>query len=46
MIVDIDKWGSPVANQHEIRSIPALWLYDGTELKSKDLKQVWAFLHK
>jgi len=46
VIVDIDKWGSPVASQHNIRSLPSLWLYDGTELKSKDSRKVWAFIHK
>ena len=46
LIIDIDKWGSPVAEQHEIRSIPALWLYDGTELKSKDSRKVLALLQK
>ena len=28
--IDIDKWGSAVARQYAIRSLPTLWLYDGT----------------
>ena len=28
--IDIDKWGSAVARQYVIRSLPTLWLYDGT----------------
>ena len=28
--IDIDKWGSAVARQYAIRSLPTVWLYDGT----------------
>ena len=40
LIVDIDRWGSPVAKQYSINSIPAAWLYDGTEQVSTDLRDV------
>ena len=36
--IDIGRWGSPVAEQYGIRSIPALHLYDGKKLVSKDSK--------
>ena len=44
--IDIDKWGSPVAQQYEIRSLPSLWLYDGDTLMSEDKNEVIAFLQK
>jgi hypothetical protein len=28
--IDIDKWSSAVARQYAIRSLPTVWLYDGT----------------
>ncbi len=28
--IDIDKWGSPVANQYGINRLPTVWLYNGT----------------
>lgn len=36
--IDIDSWGSAVARQHGIRSIPQLWLYDGKELVTQDTR--------
>ena len=40
LIVDIDSWGSPVAKQHGIRSIPALWLFDGRQRVTTNTGQV------
>ena len=28
--IDIDQWGSAVARQYGIRSLPTVWLYNGT----------------
>lgn len=42
--VDIDRWGSPVASQYGIDSLPALYLYEDGELVSKDLQEVWGKL--
>ena len=38
--VDIDKFGSDVARQYNIRRLPTLWLYDGDELVSKDTREI------
>ncbi len=38
--IDIDRWGSDVAKQYSIRSIPALWLYDGRKRVSSDTGDV------
>lgn len=38
--IDIASWSSPVAKQFGIRSIPALWLYEGTERVSTDTRDV------
>jgi thiol-disulfide isomerase/thioredoxin len=38
--IDIKRWGSPVADQYAITSIPQLWLYDGTRLVSRDVNDV------
>ena len=38
--IDIDQWGSPVAKQYGIRSLPALYLYEGTRLVSQDTSDV------
>lgn len=32
--VEIADWSCPAAEQHGIRSLPALWLYDGRSLIS------------
>ncbi len=45
-IIDIDRWGSPVAEQYGIRSIPALWLYEGTERVSTDTREVLRLLQE
>ena len=44
--IDIKDWYSDVAKQYEIRSIPALWLYDGRELVSKDRREVLRLIQK
>ena len=44
--VDIEKWSSPVAQQYGIRRLPSLWLYEGTELKSEDSREVLEFLQR
>ncbi len=28
--IDIDRWGSPVAEQYGINRLPTVWLYNGT----------------
>ncbi|MCA9757368.1 MAG: hypothetical protein KDA27_16310 [Candidatus Eisenbacteria bacterium] len=43
--VDIVKWGSPVATQYAIQSIPALWLYKDGKLVTKDSQQVFKHLN-
>jgi len=39
-VVDIEAWGSPVAKQYEIHSLPQVWLYEDGEFVSKDLDEV------
>ncbi len=39
-IVDIGAWGSDVAKQYGIRSLPQVWLYEDGEFVSNDLDQV------
>lgn len=46
MRIDIDKWGSPVAQRYEIRRVPTLWLFEGRELRSEDTQEVIEFLHR
>jgi len=43
--VNIVKWGSDVAKQHGINSLPSLHLYDGNELESKSGPAVLAALN-
>ncbi len=38
--IDIDNWDSPVAKQFNLNSLPALYLYDGDELVSKNGPQI------
>ena len=40
-IIDIDKWGSAVASQYRIRSLPTLWLYDGETRVASDARAVF-----
>ena len=42
--IDIDKWSSDVARQHDIRRLPTLWLYDGDDLVSKDTREILGML--
>lgn len=44
--IDIASWDSEVAQQHDIRSIPQLWLYDGMELLSKDTREILEYLQR
>jgi len=39
-------WDSPVGKQHDITSLPTLWLYDGKKRISADQAQIMAFLSK
>ncbi len=34
--IDVKSWDSPVARQHEIQSLPQVWLYDGKERLTAD----------
>ena len=43
--VNIVNWGSDVAKQHGIKSLPTLHLYDGDELKTKSSPKVLAALN-
>lgn len=38
--IDIRSWGSAVAKQFDIRWLPTLWLYDGTQRVSTDTHEV------
>lgn len=38
--VDIARWNSEVAEQFGIRSIPQLWLYEGTRQVSRDSRRI------
>ena len=40
--IDIDKWGSPVANQYGINRLPTVWLYNGTNKVASDTRAVLA----
>jgi thioredoxin-like negative regulator of GroEL len=44
--IDVDTWGSDVARQYGIRSLPTLWLYEGTELESRDSREIWERLQE
>ena len=43
--IDIDTWGSDVARQFGIRSLPTLWLYDGENRVSTDAREVFGRVH-
>jgi thioredoxin-like negative regulator of GroEL len=45
-IIDIDSWSSEVAQQHQIRSLPTLWLYEDGTLVTKDTNQTIAKLRQ
>lgn len=44
-IVDVVSWNSDVAQQHGIRSLPTIWLYEDGELSTKDRGAVLARLN-
>jgi hypothetical protein len=44
--IDVDTWGSDVARQYGIRSLPTLWLYEGTKLESQNSRDVWQLLQE
>ena len=44
--VDINKWGSEVAEQYGIKSLPSLWLYEGHTLRSEERRDVLEFLQR
>jgi thioredoxin-like negative regulator of GroEL len=46
LVIDIDKWNSPVARQHDINRLPTLWLCKDGEVVSTDSREVLAFLQK
>lgn len=44
--VDVPDWNAPVATANRIRSLPTLWLYEGTSLVSRDAREVLQWLAK
>ena len=38
--IDIEHWGSPVAEQFGIRRLPTIWLYDGSKRISDDAAEI------
>ena len=40
LVVDIDSWGSDVAKQYTVTSLPALWLYEDGKRVSTDGQQI------
>ena len=44
--IDVGNWNSEVAQQFEIRRLPTLMLYDGTDLISDDTQLVLAILNQ
>ncbi len=45
-MIDIDKWGSPVAEQYGIRSIPHLVLYEDGKQTTSGLNAVLGVLQR
>lgn len=43
--VDIKSWESAVARQHQVQSIPALWLYKDGKLVTQDSQAVFQHLN-
>ena len=43
--IDIDTWGSDVARQFGIRSLPTVWLYDGKNRVSANTQEVFGRVH-
>ena len=44
--IDIDTWGSPVAKQYDIHSLPTLWLYEGKERRATGRREVFELLSR
>ena len=44
--IDVVNWNSEVARQLEIRRLPTLMLYDGTDLISDDKQEVLDILNQ
>ena len=44
--VDIREWGSPVANQFNIRSVPFLMIYDKSGKKIAEGGEAMEYLHR
>ena len=44
-IVDVVSWGSEVAQQHGIRGLPTIWLYEDGQLSTKERGAVLARLN-
>ena len=44
--IDVGNWNSDVAQQFEIRRLPTLMLYDGTELLSDDRDEIIEILNQ
>jgi hypothetical protein len=44
--INIDEWGSPVANQYGVSRLPTLLLYDGDKLVSEDKRQILSLLRR
>jgi thioredoxin-like negative regulator of GroEL len=38
-IIDINAWSSEVAQQHSIRRLPTIWLYQDGNLVTKDTNE-------
>jgi hypothetical protein len=45
-IVELPRAGGPVAGQFKIRSVPTLWLYEGTERVSTSVQDIMGRLRK
>ena len=41
LVVDIDTWGSDVAKQYAVNSLPAVWVYEDGERVTTDLQQAF-----
>jgi hypothetical protein len=44
--IDLSGDDRSAGQQHGIRAIPTLWLYDGTEKVSEDSQEILGFLQK
>lgn len=39
-LIDVKSWNSDVAKHFGIRSLPTVWLYEGRELSSTNLREI------